>query len=519
MFEPWPRPEPKDVFQPKRGRWFSINSGGSPGSVGFWVCGERAVPRVRSLAEQHRILSSEDLGAVAALGVRLRLKGSGRGAASWDRRVIGMLPSWVRKGCSGVVGGALSGRLAVRGWVALLGVLGLAAVSASSAEARHVAGAAGAPGAPSNVVVKAVSDGQVLLAWRAPSSWGGAKPLKYIIKASHANLKGVSKVVVRATSRTARLNYLYDDVPQTFKVAAENSAKRVGPYSAASARADPSPTVQVTNTLTLSAAPQAKTPCPLGSFATECFSFQQNFFVDRENAGASAPIIWAQNWIIVYKQSGQWWVLPQTNVWEAGKLERLAAGAAGPYEVSSFPFSVTVITAVTPDKLTFRNSMSGSLPFWTWKEPSSLARSHPFSVVFDPGLASVAGTVIGYYTPQAVLVGPAYGYGVSFKSGTAGSLKSVADLRNGASQTGTDCPVKRRHVATAEFGLGLAWMASGSNAGFRFTTAKGTPEGVIFLPQVLPCTGGPPSHGVERPALHIVDTPSPWTPGIAPSLP
>lgn len=32
---------------------------------------------------------------------------------------------------------------------------------------------------------------------------------------------------------------------------------------------------------------QAKTPCPINSSATECFSFQQNFFVDRENPGLS----------------------------------------------------------------------------------------------------------------------------------------------------------------------------------------------------------------------------------------
>jgi hypothetical protein len=360
----------------------------------------------------------------------------------------------------------------------------------------------GNPTPPSSVTVKAVSDHQVSLAWNAPSSWGGANPSSYIIKLSQPNLNGQATITVPATTATpatATLNYLHDGVPVTFQVAAQNSAGLVSTYSAASTSATPSPTVAVTNRLTLSAAPSASGACPAlpgRVTATACFDFQQNFFVSQVNPSPSAtPIIWAQNVILAFKRLGHWWLWPFTNVWNYSTRKPLYAFATpSAYAVSSYPVTVNVSTAVTTNKITFSDSRAGSAPFSTWPGSASPA---PFSVVDNPEVG------IALYDPQAVLVGSANLYTASFSRGTVGTINSSASLQNGAKQTGTACPVTRTYVSTGETSQGLAWTVSNPQAGFKFTTATGTPEGVAFLPQVLGCSSTPPPYGVQRPEIPI----------------
>ena len=201
---------------------------------------------------------------------------------------------------------------------------------------------------------------------------------------SHANRQGSKSVVVPPTSTTATVNNLYDDVPLTFRVAATNSAGLTGLRSAASATVDPSPTVRATNTLTLSSAPSTSQCKGLQIQADECFSFQQNSFVAPENAAPTAqPIIWIQNVLIFWRSGGQWQGETNVNIWNLKTRTY-----QGPPTISlgplSYPESITLTTVVSQDTVAFYNSRVGSTPFYTYVEPSSLASTNPFGVVFNP---------------------------------------------------------------------------------------------------------------------------------------
>jgi hypothetical protein len=342
-----------------------------------------------------------------------------------------------------------------------------------------------APSLVTSVAVSRVSDAQVTISWQAPATWGSSSADLYEIDASTPNVDGVSRWNLPATAATATLGALYDGVPVNFTVTAHNSGGLSGGLSAPSPSADPSPTSEVSNTLTFSTKPSA-----LSGSSCHCFTLQQNFFVEQVNAGPGAvPTIWAQNVVYAYEESGAWYAASVTNVWNLGSAGFVYWGVGTTaVELASFPSSLSVTTAVRPGSIVFSSSLAGTA-YWTWDVPS-LADSDSYDVVYNPDDSATAEHV--FFSPQGLLVGPGNGAAVNFLSGTEGSLQSAEVLGNGSTQAGYVCPITDEQASTAEAGKNLAWSVTGAKAAFKYSKGSSF-EGVAFLPEDLPCGASPAS--------------------------
>ncbi len=347
-----------------------------------------------------------------------------------------------------------------------------------------------APSLVSGVTVSSLSDSQVSLSWSAPDSWGGSAAEQYVISASTPNTNGVAQWTVPAPSTTTTIGDLFDGTPVSFTVAAENAdAQTTGP-SFQSATVSPSPTLDVTNTVTLSAPPSA-TPSDtnncrfLGSSGSACFTFQQNFFVQEENAGPGAvPGLWIQNVLWVGDTSSGWMDRSETNIWDLSAAGWVYWAYSQPTTASlaSFPAAISVTTSVEPDKVEFSSSGAGS-DYSSWSVPS-VAESVPYAVVYNPKDTTTSEDV--YASPQAMLVGPGGGSSVTFGSGTTGSLTSEGVLADGSMQGGYQCPITPNYSSTAETSTDLGWTVSGAMAAFAYSSGS-TLDGVAFLPQQSSC--------------------------------
>jgi YVTN family beta-propeller protein len=365
-----------------------------------------------------------------------------------------------------------------------------------------------APSLVSGVTVSSVSDSQVSLSWTAPDSWGGSSSDEYVVSASTPNIDGVDEWTIPATSTTTTIDDLFDGVPVSFTVAAENAGAQTSGPSFQSASVSPSPTLEMTNTLTLSVAPSAKDGSPgncayVSSSSSECFTFQQNFYVQTENAGPGVvPGIWVQNVLFVADTSGGWVTESETNIWDLTSAGWVYWAYAQPSTtpVASFPATFTVTTAVEPDKVVFSSSSAGS-DYSSWTVPS-LAESIPFDVVYNPNDTSTSQNV--FASPQAMLVGPGGGTSVAFGAGTAGSLTSEGVLADGSAQGGYQCPITSSFSSTGETSTNLGWTVSAPTAAFAYSHGS-TLEGVAFLPQQSSCVL--PSLSPAFSSLHLVKPP------------
>lgn len=371
-----------------------------------------------------------------------------------------------------------------------------------------------APSLVSGVTVASLSDSQVSLSWSAPASWGGSAAQQYVVSASTPNTNGVAQWTVPATSTTTTIGDLFDGVPVSFTVAAENAGAQTTGPSAPSATVSPSPTVDATDTVTLSAAPSDTDSSPgncafLASGGSQCFTFQQNFFVQEANAGPGVvPGLWIQNVLFVGDSPGGWVARSETNIWDLAASGWVYWAYVQPTTASlaSFPASITVTTSVGPDKVEFSSSSAGN-DYSSWSVPS-VGESIPYAVVYNPNDTTTGENV--YSSPQAMLVGPGGGSSVTFGSGTAGSLTSEGVLADGSSQGSYQCPITPNFSSTAETSANLGWTEADPVANFAYSSGS-TLDGVAFLPQRSSCAlpaSPSPSFTTQRPKPPLLMPPA-----------
>lgn len=329
-----------------------------------------------------------------------------------------------------------------------------------------------APGAPSGLSVTRVSDGQVTLHWKAPHSWGSSSAKDYLVTASRPGTDGTATTTVPASATSAAIGDLYDGFPVSFTVSAVNSAGRSSGPSLPSREVTPLPSTTVSNTLEFSTEPQ-ENGCEQGYLG--CFSFQQNFFANAENAGPDGiPFVWGQNVLIFYEENFQWYVQSEAQVWveSSSQYKVFWYGPSDWYssskEITKYPSTFTISTTVARNRLVFGNSLAGK-SFWSWSAPS-LAESNPFDTVetFDPSGSRE------FFDPQSVLVGYADGSAASFLKPTAGKLGARATLSGGGAESGFDCPVTAAVTSTGETSTGLKFLPGADQTSFSY--AKGADE-------------------------------------------
>lgn len=342
------------------------------------------------------------------------------------------------------------------------------------------------PAPPGRVTVTRVSDGQVGLTWKATSSWGSSAAKGYVVTASRPGTDGTVTTTAPASATSANVANLYDGLPVSFTVAAENAAGNLSAPSLPSANVTPTATTGLSSTLRFTTSPQ-ESGCEQGYLA--CFNFQQNFFVNAENAGPGAvPIVWGQNVLVFYEENFQWYVQSEAQVWVESSSEYGVFWYGPPdwydttRKVGAYPATFKVTTAVEKDKIVFSNSLEGN-DYWSWRAPS-LDKANPFDVV-----EAAAPTRYGeFFDPQGVLVGDASGSQSSFEQPTAGSLISAGDLAAGPAETGFDCPISSAASSTGETSSGLDFFPRGSAAQFSYRK-HASEVGVAFGPDSYSCPG------------------------------